>query len=161
MEETSVRFNVCTSSLEAEPEPSASTAPQPFWKAEAMKRATLEGTPQSSESSSLSWAQSRSSRVTLKNTHMCKTHLRYCLDVNILNLYLTVFYDRFISYSGYISGYSAMSESEREHLTYVLHSEKSLIKSTCLMYVRQQISFCVMASTSILTLNQKITILVD
>lgn len=70
---TRIWLTFCTSSLETEPVASVSTAPQPFWKVLARKRATLGGTPHSSESSSLSWAKSSSNRVTLeKNMH---THL--------------------------------------------------------------------------------------
>lgn len=57
---------ICTSSLEAEPVASVSTAPHPCWKEVARKRATLGGMPQSTEPSSLSWAKSSSTRVTLK-----------------------------------------------------------------------------------------------
>lgn len=76
-EETSVRLTICTSSLEAEPVASVSTAPQPFWKEPARKWATLGGTPHFSDPSSFSWAKISSKRVTLKNTHrhIHTTHL--------------------------------------------------------------------------------------
>lgn len=58
---------LCTSSLEVEPMASVSTAPQPFWKEVARKRATLAGMPQFSDPSSFSWAKINSNKVTLKN----------------------------------------------------------------------------------------------
>lgn len=72
-------LSICTSSLDAEPVARVSTAPQPFWKEEAKKRATLGGMLHSSWSSSWSCAKSSSNKVTLKNTHKQATRQHvYC-----------------------------------------------------------------------------------